>query len=90
MDIALGGIECGGRYQRSQSGKESAASTRRINGIWRCPSININARSRDCYATHALELSRCATNLLAHEDLGNLRNPVIGIYKPSSILKNSH
>ena len=27
-----------------------------INGLWRCPSINVNARSRDCHATDALEL----------------------------------
>ena len=31
-----------------------------------------------------------ASNLLAHEDLGHLRKPIIGIYKPSSIMKNSH
>ena len=36
------------------------------------------------------ELSRCASNLLAHEDLGHLRRPIVGIYKPSSITKNSH
>ena len=27
-----------------------------INGLWRCPSIDVNARSRDCDATDALEL----------------------------------
>ena len=36
------------------------------------------------------KLSGCASNLLAHEDLGHLRKPIIGIYKPSSIMKNSH
>ena len=36
------------------------------------------------------KLSGCASNLLAHEDLGHLRRPIVGIYKPSSILKNSH
>ena len=36
------------------------------------------------------KLSGCASNLLAHEDLGNFRKPIIGIYKPSSIMKNSH
>ena len=50
----MGGIEYGGRYQRSQSGKESLASTRLINWLWRCPSIDINATSRDCRATDAL------------------------------------
>ena len=36
------------------------------------------------------KLSGCASNLLAHEDLGHLRRPVVGIYKPSSIMKISH
>ena len=36
------------------------------------------------------KLSGCASNLLAHEDLGHLRKPIIGIYKPSSIMKDSH
>ena len=35
---------------------ESLTSTRLINGLWRCPSIDVNARSRDCHATDALEL----------------------------------
>ena len=29
-------------------------------------------------------LSGYASNLLAHEDLGHLRRPIVGIYKPSS------
>ena len=33
------------------------------------------------------KLSGCASNLLSHEDLGHLRKPIIGIYKPSSIMK---
>ena len=36
------------------------------------------------------KLSGCASNLLAHEDLGHLRRPIVGIYKQSSIMKNSH
>src|SRR3954470_23282714 len=32
------------------------------------------------------ETSGCASNLLAHEDLGHLRKPIVGIYKPSSIV----
>ena len=31
------------------------------------------------------KLSGC----VAHEDLGHLRRPIVGIYKPSSIMKNS-
>ena len=34
------------------------------------------------------KLSGCASNLLAHENLGHLRKPTVGIYKPSSIMKN--
>ena len=36
------------------------------------------------------ELSGCASNSLAHEDLGHLRKPIVGIYKQISIMKNSH
>ena len=36
------------------------------------------------------KLSGCVSNLLAHEDLGHLRKPIVGIYKPSSIMKSSH
>ena len=32
----------------------------------------------------------CASNLLAHQDLGHLRRPIVGIYKLSSIMKNPH
>ena len=40
---------------RRQKG-ESLTSTRLINELWICPSIDVNARSRDCHATDALEL----------------------------------
>ena len=79
--------------------KQSLTLARIINGLWRCLSIDVNMRSRDCHAMDALQLymnaqqkktSGCASNLLAHEDLGHLRKPIVGIYKPSSIMKNSH
>ena len=35
---------------------ESLTSMRLINGLWRCPPIDVNARSRDCHATDALVL----------------------------------
>ena len=35
---------------------ESLTLTRLINGLGRCPSIDVNARSSDCHATDALEL----------------------------------
>ena len=52
----MGGIEYGGRDQKESKWKESLALTRWINELWRCPSIDIKARSRDCHATDALEL----------------------------------
>ena len=87
-------------YMEKTKKGESLTSTRLINGLWRCPSIDVNVRSRDCHATDALraisvwklklETSGCASNLLAHEDLGHLRKLLIRIYKPSSIMKKSH
>ena len=52
----MGGIEYddGGYVEKTK--KESLTSTRLINELWRCPSIDVNARSRDCHATDALEL----------------------------------
>ena len=50
----MGGIEYdgGGLCGEDKKG-ESLTSTRLINGLWRCPSIDVNA-SRDCHATDAL------------------------------------
>ena len=47
-------------------------------------------QSYKCMKAQQKKLSGCASNSLAHEDLGHLRKPIIGIYKPSSIMKNSH
>ena len=47
-------------------------------------------QSYKCMKAQQKKLSGCASNLLAHEDLGHLRKPIVGIYKPSSIIKNSH
>ena len=47
-------------------------------------------QSYKCMKAQQKKLSGCAFNLLAHEDLGHLRKPIVGIYKPSSIMKNSH
>ena len=33
------------------------------------------------YESSTKELSGCASNLLAHKDLGHLRRPIVGIYK---------
>ena len=52
----MGGIEYNeGVMWRRQKG-ESLTSMRLINGLGRCPSIDANARSRDCHATDALEI----------------------------------
>ena len=52
----MGGIEYddGGYVEKTKKEKVSQ-STRLINELWRCPSIDVNARSRDCHATDALE-----------------------------------
>ena len=47
------GIE-GGLWRRQK--EESLTSMRLINGLWRCPSVDVNARSRDGHAMGALEL----------------------------------
>ena len=101
MDIALWveqNIMMGGVWRRQKG--ESLTLTRLINGLGRCPSIDVNARSRycmqrmhqsyKCMKAQQKKLSGCASNLLAHEDLGHLRKPIVGIYKLSSIMKNSH
>ena len=53
----MGGIEYdeGDSVEKTKKGK-SLTLTRIINGLWRCPSIDVNMRSRDCHATDALEL----------------------------------
>ena len=51
----IGGIEYdGGDCMEKTKKGESLTSTRLINGLWRCPSIDVNARSKDCHATDAL------------------------------------
>ena len=53
----MGGIEYNdGVYVEKTKKGESLTSRRLINELWRCPSIDVNARSRDCHATDALEL----------------------------------
>ena len=47
-------------------------------------------QSYKCMKALLMQLSGCASNLLAHEYLGHLRKPIIRICKPSSITKTSH
>ena len=52
----MGGIEYDdGGYVEQKKG-ESLTSSSVINGLWRCPMIVVNARSRVFHATDALEL----------------------------------
>ena len=50
----IGGIENDGGGYVEKTKKESLTLTWLINGLWRCTSIDVNARSRDCHATDAL------------------------------------
>ena len=52
----MGGIEYDDRDCVEKTKTESLILTRIINGLWRCPSIDVNMRSRDCHETDALEL----------------------------------
>ena len=53
----MGGIEYNDRDNVEKTKKrESLTPTRLINDLGRCPSIDVNARSRDCHAMDALEL----------------------------------
>ena len=51
----MGGIEYDdrGKYREDKKVRK-LTSMRLTNGLWRCPSIDINVRSRDCHATNAL------------------------------------
>ena len=70
------GVEGGNRQNKG----ESLTSTRKINGLWRCPSIDINVSEQGlpCNGcTRAISVSKLkrklsgyASNLLAHGDLG--------------------
>ena len=52
----MGGIEYDGGGYVEKTKMRKSTSTWLINGLGRCPSIDVNARSRDCHATDALEL----------------------------------
>ena len=51
-----GGIEYdgGGCVEKTKGRKSHIDATNQR--LWRCPSIDVNARSRDCHATDAQEL----------------------------------
>ena len=52
----MGGIEYDDGDCVEKTKRRKLTSTRLINELWRCPSIDVNVRSRDCHATDALEL----------------------------------
>ena len=93
----MGGIEGGSRQKRREKISHQLGKLMSYGDPHQLILMQVR---RDCHATNALELevyesskrklSGCASNLLAHEDLGHLRKPIVGIYKPSSIMKNSH
>ena len=52
----MGGVEYDDRdYVRKQKSRKSHIGAAN-QWVWRCPSIDVNMRSRDCHATDALEL----------------------------------
>ena len=83
---------------RRQKEGESLTSTRRINGLWRCPSIDINVSEQGlpcngCTESYKFMKAQKETKWvcvhpthLLMKTQGNLRKPIIGIYKPSSIM----
>ena len=52
----MGGIEYDDRDCVRRKKGERLTLTQLINRPWRCPSIDVNSRSRDFHATDALEL----------------------------------
>ena len=61
----MGGIEYddGGCVEKTKK-EESLMLMRLINGLWRCPSIDVNMRRRDCHATDTLRaISVCKLKL---------------------------
>ena len=50
----IGGIEWW--LWRRQKGEDSLTSMWLINGLWRCPAIDVNIRSKDCHATDLLRV----------------------------------
>ena len=50
----IGGIEYDGGGCVEKTKRRKSHIERLINGLWRCPSIDVNVRSRDCHATDAL------------------------------------
>ena len=54
--ITTGGIEYEDRGKYKEDKK--VTSMRLTNGLWRCPSIDINTRSRDFHAKNALRAIR--------------------------------
>ena len=50
----MGGIEYNDGLCGEDKKGESLTLTWLINGLGRCPSVDVNARSRDCHGTDAL------------------------------------
>ena len=52
----MGGIEYNDWGYVEKTKRRKSTINEAINELWRCPSIDVNARSRDCHATDAQEL----------------------------------
>ena len=52
----MGGVEYDDRDYVEDKKGESLILTWLINGLWRCPSIDVNIRSKDCHATDLLRV----------------------------------
>ena len=54
----MGGIEYneGVMWRRQKRRKSHINEANQWARLWRCPSIDVNVRSRDCHVTDALEL----------------------------------
>ena len=53
---SMGGIDYDDWGYVEKTKRRKSAINEAINELWRCPPIDVNARSRDCHATDALEL----------------------------------
>ena len=83
---------------RRQKGGDSLTSTRCINGLWRCPSIDINVseqglprngctRAYKCMKAQKENQWACTQLSCSRRPRAILRKLIIGIYKPSYIMK---
>ena len=79
----------GGRRQSHINQAYQQAMEMPINRYQReCVGISMQRmhQSYKCMKAQQKKLSGCASNSLAHKDLGHFEKPIFGIYKPSTIM----